>query len=45
MSEVVYRAKCTDCKYEWTTRKGFGTPNQCPKCRSVKISSKPIPAN
>ena len=39
---IVYRAKCLDCKYEWTSRAGSGTPNYCPKCRSVKIALSPL---
>lgn len=40
---VVYRCKCNDCKYEWTSRAGYGTPDYCPKCRSVKIAISPMP--
>ncbi len=39
---VVYRAKCVDCKYEWTSKKGYGTPNRCPKCNSQRISISPL---
>jgi len=39
---TIYRAKCKDCKHEWTSRKGSGTPDYCPKCRSKKIVISPI---
>lgn len=39
---IVYRAKCLDCKYEWTSMAGSGTPNYYPKCRSVKIALSPL---
>lgn len=39
---VIYRAKCLDCKHEWTSRRGAGTPDYCPQCRSKRISSSPI---
>lgn len=42
-NDTVYRAKCVDCKYEWTSRKGFGTPNACPKCKSTIIKIDPMP--
>ncbi len=45
MSKVtIYRAKCTLCKHEWTSRAGYGVPNCCPKtkCRSPRIEIKPI---
>ena len=38
----VYRAKCLDCKYEWTSRKGYGNPDYCPQCRSRKIKTSAI---
>ncbi len=41
-STTIYRAKCQACKNEWTSRRGAGTPNYCPACRSPKISSSPI---
>ena len=40
-STTIYRAKCQACKHEWTSRRGAGTPNYCPACRSPKISSSP----
>ncbi len=41
---VIYRAKCLDCKHEWTSKAGYGTPNACPKshCKSKRIQSSPI---
>lgn len=45
MSKVtIYRAKCLECKHEWTSRAGYGTPNCCPKpqCRSPRIQISPI---
>ena len=40
--QIVYRAKCLECKYEWTSRAGSGTPNCCPKCRSNRITISPL---
>lgn len=40
--QIVYRAKCSDCKYEWTSRAGYGMPTQCPQCRSKRISTRPL---
>jgi DNA-directed RNA polymerase subunit RPC12/RpoP len=44
MGVVIYRAKCLDCKHEWTSKTGSGTPNACPKsaCRSKRITISPI---
>jgi len=39
---MIYRAKCLDCKHEWTSREGFGTPNYCPKCKKRRITVSPI---
>ncbi|MDG5923259.1 hypothetical protein NDN23_27065, partial [Escherichia coli] len=39
---VIYRAKCLNCRHEWTSRAGFGTPDYCPKCRSKLISCSAI---
>ncbi len=39
---IVYRAKCLECKYEWTSKKGYGTPDYCPQCRSKKVTSSPM---
>jgi len=39
---TVYKEKCLDCKYEWTSRQGKSTPEECPKCRSKRIEIKPI---
>ena len=39
---MIYRAKCLDCKHEWTSREGYGTPNYCPKCRKTRITVNPI---
>jgi predicted Zn-ribbon and HTH transcriptional regulator len=38
--EYVYRSKCETCGHEWTSHRGAGTPNQCPKvnCRSKKLT-------
>nr|WP_314468307.1 hypothetical protein [uncultured Campylobacter sp.] len=40
--QIVYRAKCLECKYEWTSRAGSGIPNCCPKCRSNRITISPL---
>lgn len=40
---IKYRAACLDCKHEWTSREGFGVPNECPKCRSKRFKSSPLP--
>lgn len=42
MAPTIYRAKCLDCKHEWTSRTGYGTPDYCPKCRSRWITTSPI---
>ena len=28
---------CKECSYGWTSRKKFGTPAFCPRCRSKNI--------
>jgi predicted Zn-ribbon and HTH transcriptional regulator len=37
---IIYRAKCLDCKYEWTSRRGSGIPEYCPKCRSRMLTTR-----
>jgi predicted Zn-ribbon and HTH transcriptional regulator len=41
MADTTYIADCLDCKYHWVSRAGFGTPDQCPHCRSKRIQLKP----
>jgi Zn finger protein HypA/HybF involved in hydrogenase expression len=39
---IRYICKCQDCKHQWTSRLGSGTPEECPKCRSRRISMSPL---
>jgi uncharacterized CHY-type Zn-finger protein len=41
MSAQTYVADCLACKHHWVTRAGYGTADQCPKCRSPRITQKP----
>lgn len=29
--------ECSECNYEWTSKKSFGRPAYCPSCRSKRI--------
>jgi len=35
-----YICDCKDCGHHWVSRAGFGTPDQCPNCRSARIGMK-----
>lgn len=41
--QVIYRAGCQQCKHEWTSKVGYGTPDYCPKCRSRMLNIKALP--
>ncbi len=40
---VKYRANCQECKHEWTSKVGYGTPDYCPNCRSRMLTIKALP--
>ncbi|WP_257011021.1 hypothetical protein [Alysiella filiformis] len=42
MPQLKYRAKCLDCKHQWTSQLRSDPPRSCPQCNSNKISSSPL---
>jgi hypothetical protein len=40
-SNQTWIADCQACKHHWVSRAGYGSPDQCPSCRSTKIAMKP----
>lgn len=38
-NSYINRYVCSECEYKWESKKKFGEPAKCPKCRSKKMIS------